>query len=153
MIIRQANENDIPVLAELFEDSVRQIAPEQYSPAQVAAWAASAANVESFGRFILESTTFIVETDDLMLGFGGVTKPGYLSSLYVRGGYNRQGVGSRLLTQILEYARTDNISRLYTKASEFSKPLFEKFAFKIYDEVDIERNDVVFHRYLMQRFL
>lgn len=152
-MIRTANQSDLPVLAELFDNSVRKIAPEEYSPKQVDAWAASASDRESFSKLILEPTTFIVETDNLILGFGGVTTTGYIASLYVRGDRNRQGIGSRLLTKIIEYSCNNNCHRLYTKASEFSKPLFEKFGFETYAEEDIERNSVIFHRYLMQKFL
>lgn len=153
MMIRMANDTDILVLAELFNNCIKQIAPEKYSPEQVSAWAASAANQESFNKFIFEPTTFIAETNNLILGFGGVTTAGYLASLYVRGDRNRQGIGSRLLTHIIEYAGSNNCDRLYTEASEFSKPLFKKFGFEIYEEEKVERNGVVFHRYLMQKFL
>ena len=153
MIIRTANQSDLPALAEVFKNSIRKIAPEEYCREQVEAWAASASNRESFSKFILEPTTFIAETDNLILGFGGVTTAGYLASLYVRGDRYRQGIGSRLLIHIIKYTCGNNCHRLYTEASEFSKPLFEKFGFETYEEEDIERNSVIFHRYLMQKFL
>ena len=151
MIVRTAISSDIPVLAELYHHSVREIAPQQYSPAQVAAWAAFATDTESFRRFILEATTFIAEENNLILGFGGITVEGHLTSLYVRGDYNRKGVGSKLLTEILEYARIHQCDRIYGEASEFSKPLFEKFGFETYGEEEVEKNGILFHRYLMQR--
>ena len=153
MIIRTVNKNDIPALTELFNNCVRQIAPEKYTPEQIDAWAASTSDGESFNKFILEPTTFVAETNNLILGFAGVTTAGYLASLYVRGDRNRQGIGSRLLIHIIEYARVNNIYRLYTEASVFSKPLFEKFGFAIYEEEDVTRNGIVFHRYLMEKFL
>ena len=152
MIIRMAIKADIPALATLFENSVRQIASQQYSPEQVLAWANSSQDTESFSKFILEATTFVAEANNLILGFGGINKTGYLSSLYVRGDYNRQGIGSQLLDRIIEYARVNNIYRLYTEASEFSKPLFGKFGFETYEEEEVKRNGVIFHRYLMQKF-
>jgi putative acetyltransferase len=151
MTVRKVTKSDIPVLAKLFDNSVRQVAPQQYSPQQVAAWAASSSDMESFSKFILEPTTFVAEIDNLILGFGGVTTAGYLVSLYVRGDYNRQGIGSQLLTKIIEYAGANNIDRLYTEASEFSKPLFEKFGFEVCGEEEVTRNGIIFHRYLMQK--
>ena len=152
MIVRTAISSDIPALAELYRNSVRKIAPQQYSPAQVEAWAAFATETESFTKFILEATTFIAEENNLIVGFGGITLEGHLTALYVRGDYNRQGIGSKLLTEILEYACTHQWERIYSEASEFSKPLFEKFGFKIYGEEQVKRNGVLFHRYLMERF-
>ncbi len=153
MIIRTAVESDIPALAKLFNNSVKQIAPQKYSAKQVKAWAASSTDIKSFSKFILEPTTFVAEDKSLILGFGGITKLGYLTSLYVRGDYNRKGVGSKLLEKILEYSRVNQCDRIYTEASEFSKPLFEKFSFEIYGEERVERNGVSFERYLMQKFL
>ena len=151
MIIRTAIESDIPALAELYHYSVRHIAPQLYCPEQVKVWAAFSTDRESFSRFILEATTFIAEENNLILGFGGITVEGHLTSLYVRGDYNRKGVGSKLLTEILEYARIHQCTRIYGEASEFSKPLFEKFAFETYGEEEVEKNGILFHRYLMQR--
>ena len=153
MNIRKATKYDIPALAELFNNSVQQIVPQEYSSEQVIAWTASTSNLESFSKFILEPLTFVAEADNLILGFGGVDKSGYLSSLYVRGDYNRQGIGSQLLTKIITYAQINRIARLYSYASEFSKPLLEKFCFKVYGEEDISRNGIIFHRYLMEKLL
>ena len=150
-LLRTAIESDLPALAKLFNDSVRQIAPQKYSPEQVDAWAVSAMDTNFFSRFILESTTFIAEENDLILGFGGITTAGQITSLYVRGDFNRKGIGSRLLKKILEYARINQCDRLYTEASEFSKPLFKKFGFEIYGEEETIRNGVQFQRYLMQK--
>ena len=154
LLLKTAIESDLPALAKLFDDSVRQVAPQKYSPEQVDAWAASATDTEFFSRFILESTTFIAEENNL-LGFGGIriTTAGQITSLYVRGNCNRKGVGSKLLEKILEYARINQCDRLYTEASEFSKPLFEKFGFEIYGEEEVMRNGVLFQRSLMQKFI
>ena len=64
MIVRTAIKEDIPALAELYRNSVSKIAPQQYSPAQVEAWAAFATETESFTKFILEATTFIAEENN-----------------------------------------------------------------------------------------
>lgn len=151
MIIRTAIESDIPSLAKLYSDSVKAIAPQQYSPAQVQMWASFSAETESFRKFILEPITFVAEENNILLGFSGVTNQGHLASIYVHGDYHRQGIGSKLLEKVLEYAQINKIKRLYSEASEFSKPLFEKFGFETYDQEKVERNGVLFTRYLMQR--
>ena len=153
LLIKTAIESDLPALAKLFDDSVRRIAPQKYSPEQVDAWAASAMDTKFFSKFVLESTTFIAEENDLILGFGGITTAGQITSLYVRGDFNRKGVGSKLLKKIIEYARTNKCDRLYTEASEFSKPLFEKFGLEVYEEEEVIRNGIQFQRYLMQKFI
>ena len=153
MKIRVATESDIPELAKLYRDSVTAIAKEYYSPEQVATWAASSRNTEGFKKFILEATTFLAEKSDKILGFSGVENDGHVASIYVRPGYFRQGIGTRLLEVVVEHAQIHNIPQLYSEASEFSKPLFEKFGFQNYDIERVNRNGVWFERYLMRRSL
>lgn len=151
MHIRIAVESDLPELADLFTGTVQNLAPQYYTPEQVAAWAASPADPEKFRDFILQPTTFVAEMDRIV-GFAGVTETGYVASLFVHADFQRQGVGSQLLTQIFLYAEQHSIDRLYTAASAFSRPLFEKFGFTVYERERVARNGVWFERDLMQRF-
>lgn len=150
MLIRYAATSDLVELAALFTDSIQKTAPQYYTPAQVAAWASAPANPEEFRAFILEPTTFVAVTDRIV-GFAGVTPTGYVASLFVQADCQRQGIGSQLLTQILIYAEQHSIDRLYTAASAFSRPLFEKFGFTVYERERVVRNGVWFERDLMQR--
>ncbi|HEY9663479.1 MAG TPA: GNAT family N-acetyltransferase [Allocoleopsis sp.] len=151
--IRTATIADIAALAQLFTHTVETVAPQSYSPEQVQAWAKTPADLERFQRFILEVTTFVAVLDGRIVGFAGVAETGYLASLYTHSDYQRQGIGSELLKAVLEYAQAHQIERLYTEASEFSKPLFEKFGFAVYEIEQVNRGGVWFNRSLMQRWL
>ena len=70
------------------------------------------------------------------VGIGGLEKKGRISSLFVSPGCMRRGIGSALLTRLLEEAESRNMGQLRTEASEFSKALFEKFGFE--GRVDIQ---------------
>jgi putative acetyltransferase len=155
MQIRLATADDIPQLADLFEQSVRAIAPTHYTAEQVEAWASTPQNRDRFETFILGAITFVAEdpTTQTLLGFGSVHSTGYLSALYVSPVCTRQGIGSRLLTTLINIAQTQNADSLFTEASEFSRPLFSRFGFVVYDTEDVARNGVQFRRYLMQRTL
>ncbi len=152
MLIRYAVESDLSELADLFTGTVQKIAPQYYMPEQVAAWAASPANSDKFHAWILDATTFVAVTDRIV-GFAGLMETGYVASLYVHADCQRQGIGSQLLTQILIYAEQHSIDRLYTAASAFSRPLFEKFGFTVYEQERVERNGVWFERDLMQHLI
>ncbi|MDB9525616.1 GNAT family N-acetyltransferase [Oscillatoria sp. CS-180] len=151
MDIRIATAADLPGLATLFQAAVVQIGPQRYSAAQIQAWAASQADSDRFQQFILGVTTYIAYEGAEILGFAGIRSDGYVASLYVHPAYARQGIGSTLMQQVLEYARRQQISRLYTEASEFSKGLFAKFEFQLYDTEVVERVGVQFTRYLMEK--
>lgn len=151
--IRTATAADIAALAQLFTHTVETIGPQFYSPEQVQAWAKTPADSEKFQRFILEVTTFVAVLEGQIVGFAGVAETGYLATLYTHSDYQRRGIGSRLLEAVLEYAQAHQIGRLYTEASEFSKPLFEKFGFAVYEIEQVNRDGVWFNRSLMQRWL
>ncbi|QQE63766.1 GNAT family acetyltransferase [Leptolyngbya sp. BL0902] len=160
--LRLATAADIPALASLYRETVLTHAPQHYSPAQTQAWAAFGADTPSFCRFILEATTYVAESDGfvadqpvvnadqpLMLGFGGLAIDGHITALYVRHDCLGQGVGSHLLTALLEKARQDRIPRLYAEASAFSLGLFQKFGFRHTATDRVERGGVTFDRHLV----
>ncbi|MEC4983319.1 MAG: GNAT family N-acetyltransferase [Oscillatoria sp. PMC 1068.18] len=152
MIVRVATESDISQLGQLYTNSVRYLAPQYYSPAQVQAWASFPSERESFAKFILEPTTFILQEAETIFGFSGIADDGHITAVYVHHNYLRQKIGSRLLATVLESAQVNKIPRLYAEASEFSQPLFAKFGFETYAQEQVERNNVCFERYLVQKF-
>ncbi|MEM0979582.1 MAG: GNAT family N-acetyltransferase, partial [Cyanobacteria bacterium P01_H01_bin.58] len=151
MPIRVAQATDIPELATLFHQTVRTHGPQHYSPEQTCAWAAAGADTPTFRQFILSVTTFVMEDASGIAGFVGISEEGYVASIYVRCDRLRQGIGSALMNQVMDYAQTHKIPRLYAEASEFSLGLFQKFGFWVYDTEVVERAGVQFKRYLVER--
>jgi putative acetyltransferase len=149
--IRQANKPDVPELAALYRQTVLAHAPQFYTPEQVKTWASFGANTRRFRRFILEVTTFVAVDDTGILGFSGVGEDGHVASVYVRHDCVRQGIGSRLMQEVLRHAKQKNIPRLYAEASPFSLGLFIKFGFHRYATETIDRNGIRFERYLVER--
>lgn len=162
--LRLATAADIPALASLYRETVLTHAPQHYSPSQTQAWAAFGADTPSFRRFILEATTYVAESDGftadqpvanadqpLILGFGGLATDGHITALYVRHNSLGQGIGSHLLTALLDKACQDNMTRLHAEASAFSLGLFQKFGFRQYATDRVERGGVEFERYLVEK--
>ncbi len=153
MKIRVATESDLAELAELYRYSVLAIAPQYYQAEQVQMWASFPSSPEWGRDFILKPVTFVAETNNQILGFSGLEPDGHVASLYVHGDHGRQGIGSSLLTAVLDFAHTQQITHLHTEASEVSKPLFEKFGFQVHETEQALRNGVQFQRYLMRKEL
>ncbi len=151
--LRPASSADVPGLAALFAESVRALGPSRYSAEQVEAWAAFAQETERFSAFILDAWTLVAEDDSGLLGFAGLGADGHVTSLYVAPAAARRGVGSRLLTALLEEAGRRGLPLLYTEASEFSRPLFGRHGFTVEEVERVERGGVLFLRYRMVRRL
>lgn len=153
MHIRPATATDLPALAEVFEQSVRAIAPSHYSPAQVDAWATTPQQGDRFPQLIQTAQTLVAEEGDRILGFAGLRADGYVTAVYVRGEVARRGIASQLMETLLAIALQNKLTSLRVEASEFSKPLFEKFGFAVYGQETVSRSGVLFQRYLMRRDL
>ena len=150
MNIRLANESDLPALAALYYQTVLAHAPQYYTSAQTEVWAAFAADLNHFRRFVLAVNTFVAADGSGILGFAGIGKDGHVVSAYVRSDRIHQGIGSALMEVVLAYAQSHHIHRLYAEASEFSLGLFKKFGFHHYDTEVVDRQGVQFERYLVE---
>lgn len=149
--IRTAEAADLRSLAKIYRDAVDHLGSEHYSPEQVAAWSSFADSTEEFRDWILGATTFIVENPDGdRLGFGGLQSRGRIASLYVAPEAMRSGVGSQLLERLLEEARSKEMRSVTTEASAFSRPLFQKYGFRMVRVEQTLFKGVEFTRYLMR---
>ena len=148
--LREATEADVPSLASLYAASVREAGPVHYTPEQVEAWAAFADD-SSFRGFVVGATTFVAEGETGLLGFSGLDPDGRVASLYVRPDRMRQGIGAALLRRVLEEAEGRGLGRLWTEASVFSKPVFERHGFTVAEVERVQRRGAVFTRYRMVR--
>jgi len=133
--LRPATEADLPALAALYDAAVRALGAAAYSPAQVDAWAGRGAAPETLRPVVLGAYTLVAEDATGPIGFAGLADDGLVTMLYVRPDRMRRGVGGRLLGAILTEARRRGLPRLYTAASVFSRPVFERFGFRL-DEVE-----------------
>ncbi|MGR3278311.1 GNAT family N-acetyltransferase [Acaryochloris marina NIES-2412] len=148
--IQLASESDVLALAYLYRQTVLTWGPQYYTPAQVTAWANFASETNQFRAFILQATTFVARNHTGILGFAGIAEDGHVTSAYVRQDCIHQGIGSALMRNLLEYAQSRCIQRLYAEASEFSLGLFKKFGFQLYETEIVERHGVKFQRFLVE---
>jgi GNAT superfamily N-acetyltransferase len=62
--------------------------------------------------------------------FGRVTrKRGFVSSVFTRPAYRRQGIARRLMQMLIASAREEGVERLILWSSEMGRPLYEELGF------------------------
>jgi putative acetyltransferase len=152
MQMRRAVPEDLAALAELYATTVLQLAPEHYTSEQVESWAAFATD-DGFEGFVLDAHTLVVEDETGVLGYSGLEANGRIASLYVRPDRGREGIASRLVEAVLEYARERGFSEVCTDASELSVGVFRRYGFEVVEIETVERRGVVFECYQMMRTL
>ena len=149
--IRAYRPADLPALAQIYSGSIRHLGSAHYSPEQVAAWSSFPDDIERFRRWI-EDVTTLVATDGQgqPLGFGGLDAGVRISAVFVAPAQQRRGIASALLTRLLEAAKAGGATTVTSEASEFSRPLFERFGFSVHEIEYTEFKGVRFSRYAMR---
>ena len=139
-------EQHIPALLALFEQSVRRLGPEHYSPEQVEQWAQGARH-PGLASQLREHHGWVMEQEGMPLGFVTLSDDGHLSLLYVSADHPRQGLGGLLLEQALQAASQLGLHSLTTEASTFSLALFLRHGFEQAGLETVERGGVSFVRH------
>ncbi|MDX7688827.1 GNAT family N-acetyltransferase [Aeromonas caviae] len=139
-------EAHIPRLLDLFEQSVRRLGPAHYSPEQVEQWARGAHH-PGLASQLREHHGWVIEQDDVPLGFATLSDDGHLSLLYVSADHPRQGLGTLLLERVLATASQMGLGSLTTEASAFSLSLFLRHGFLLTGLETVERCGVQFIRH------
>lgn len=139
-------EAHIPRLLDLFEQSVCRLGPAHYSPEQVEQWARGAHH-PGLASQLREHHGWVIEQDDVPLGFATLSDDGHLSLLYVSADHPRQGLGTLLLERVLAAANQMGLGSLTTEASAFSLALFLRHGFLLTGLETVERGGVQFIRH------
>lgn len=146
--LRPAAAEDVPELRRLYRNAILATGPAAYGPDAVAAWAEFAGDASAFGRFVLESRTWVaVAGGGEAAGFAGLGAEGYVASLYVAPRHARRGVASLLLAHLLAVGRGEGVRRFHAAASIVSLPVFLRFGFSVAGEETVERQGVPLLRY------
>ncbi|WP_429089996.1 GNAT family N-acetyltransferase [Aeromonas rivipollensis] len=144
--ISPLREQHIPALLALFEQSVRRLGPEHYSPEQVEQWAQGARHPGLVSQ-LREHHGWVMEQEGMPLGFVTLSDDGHLSLLYVSADHQRQGLGGLLLERALQAASQLGQHSLTTEASAFSLALFLRHGFEQAGLETVERGGVSFVRH------
>ena len=149
--IRAIQDSDLSALADIYRDSIISLGNDFYTPEQIAAWASFPDDIEAFRKWVTAPMTLVaIKSDGKCVGFGGLEDSGRISALFVLPESMRKGVGSALLKKLVSEAQLRGVFQVTTEASEFSKPLFEKFGFRVKNIEKTEFKEVAFTRYAMQ---
>ena len=148
--IRPYQDKDLTALAHIYKQGIRHVGREYYSQEQVEVWSSFADDTRDFEKWINDADTYVAQNgENQVVGFAGLEEKGRISSLFVAPEVMGTGIGTALLSQLMEEIKKREITSITTDASEFSKPLFEKFGFRTYNIEQSRFKGMVFQRYKM----
>jgi putative acetyltransferase len=149
MNIRIATPIDTAAIAELFTESVHQIAANSYNPEQLAAWAPTPPDIDRWSQRLANVTTLVAEAGKQLAGFLSYTDSGYIEFLYSSPHFSRQGVASQLFEAARSQLSEHGVTKLSTDASLEAMPFFKSKNFEIVEEQQVERHGQTFIRFVM----
>ena len=135
--IRSYRSADAQSLADIFYDSIHQVAVEHYSPAQVNAWAPLPRQYADWQQRFAAKPPFVAELAGVIVGFMTLEHNGHIDWTYTHHAYQRQGIASALYRHLEAEARRQDIARLFVEASHLARPFFDKQGFSV-----IRQNEV-----------
>ena len=92
----------------------------------------------------------VTNADDLPIGTGRIGPDGHIGRMAVLQAYRRRGVGSALLSALLEYARQKKLAGVYLHAQLGAIPFYEKHGFIVSGEQFMDAG--IAHRNMVYRF-
>ncbi|WP_298356335.1 GNAT family N-acetyltransferase [Rhodoblastus sp.] len=122
--LRPALPADAPTLAELFRASVEELAREDYSEAQVEAWAALADDEAAFAQMLASELTIVALVGGEIAGFASLKGADCLDMLYVHPAFARRGVGTGLCEAMERLAASRKARALTAEVADCAQAFF-----------------------------
>ncbi|MCU0428916.1 MAG: GNAT family N-acetyltransferase [Cytophagaceae bacterium] len=151
--LRIAELADIPLIQQLFEQSIDGNCQKEYSKEQIEAWKDAGKDAEKWKFKIKESFFLLAEENGQLLGFASLCFPNYLDTLYVSPLHIRKKAGTLLLNKILEHTILAKQDHLYADVSETALPFFLAHGFEIEKRNHFHIHSVSIHNYRMKKNL
>lgn len=131
MLIRDFATGDEVALHAVFVSALRDIACNDYTAAQIAAWESSAQDPDVWRQRIQVIRPYVVELAGRPVAYADLQPDGYIDHFFVAGPHARAGIGSRLMSHIQQAARCRGIGRLTSDVSRTAQPFYARFGFVV----------------------
>ncbi|MFN1648784.1 GNAT family N-acetyltransferase [Vibrio rotiferianus] len=151
--IRRFESGDEETLRTLFYYTVRKICINDYTDAQVSAWAPNIYVAEDWNKKIALLNPFVVLLDGQVVGYADLQPDGYVDHFFCHWQHQGKGVGTALMQQLIaEGARNFN-HRLYAHVSLTAKPFFERHGFIVAKQQSVDIRGQTLTNFLMEKDL
>ena len=154
--IRKAAGSERDRLREIYRDAVIAAAPQHYSAAQVAIWARSADDIDSWDTWLCAGSTWVAVQPlhpERAIGVAMMWPADHVHLLYIDPAFHRRGIALSLLASLEPEARAQGIAALTTDASLVSHPVFLRAGYTVVAWEEVARRGAVFLRARMQKVL
>jgi putative acetyltransferase len=120
---------DVPILAEVFRASIKELSDDDYSATQQQAWASAADDEEGFGARLAGEPTLVATIGGDVIGFASLADNKRIDMLYVHPVAAGQGAAAMLCDALETLAAARGTKELSVDASDSARGFFEKRGF------------------------
>jgi putative acetyltransferase len=140
-------------IADLFTDSVHELAAAYYDAAQRDAWAPRPPDPAHWRARLAHGITLLADENGVLLGFLVFDTNGYIDMLFTSPRAPRRGVAGALYREAEYRLRAQGVTVLTTDASLAAEPFFARHGFDLVERQRVERGGQWFDRALMRKSL
>lgn len=150
--IRRATTEDIPVLINIFQNTILSVNRRDYTQAEVEDWASCRDNPPKWKQTI-EIHYFIVAENPLsqIAGFSSITPEGHLHFMFVHKDHQNRGIATMLLKNIEQYAKNNDIRKISSDVSLTARPFFERQGYMVISEQKQKANRLCLTNFKMEK--
>lgn len=130
--VRKFQPADLEDVQHLFRGTVHAINAKDYSQKQLDAWAPE--KPSSTWDSLQDNICVVAEINGTIVGFGDLTKEGYLDRLYAHKDFQSLGIGTQILGRLEQKAKKLGLKEIYTESSLTAKSFFEHHGFIVLKE-------------------
>ena len=117
---------DMPLLVEIFRESIAELTSDDYSEAQQEAWLMAADDEQQFAARLGKQLTLIATLGGSPIGFVSLAGADTIDMLYVHPAAAGQGAGAMLLDALEKLAASRGAQKLKVDASDTALGFFQK---------------------------
>ncbi len=120
---------DTPLLAEIFRESIYELAREDYDEDQLEAWIGVASDEDAFGERLESQLTLVALDAGEPAAFISIKDGTHVDLIFVLPGFAREGAGTALMDAAIKIATARGAEALTADVSDNAKAFFEHFGF------------------------
>lgn len=154
IIIRQYTCEDVQDLAKIYFHTIHEVNSQDYSEEQINAWAPSSSlETKRWKKKWKNLIPIVAQLDDVVVGFVEFESNGHIDCFYVHHEYQRCGVGSLLMNEVFNKAKTSQLKRVYAEVSITAKPFFESKGFNVVKQQNVNIKGIELTNFVMEKIL
>lgn len=151
--LRSFRAEDLQEILTLFYQTIHYINAKDYTEEQLDVWAPQYPDEQAWLCSLEDHVTIVACHEAKIIGFGDITKMGYLDRLYVHKDFQRWGVGTLLTESLEQYAKEMGQKQVTTAASITARPFFAQRGYQLLKEQQVWRKGIGLTNFLLAKNL